>query len=133
VVRRHDVGVAKKNWRHWKRVFEYEGAVVDNPLLADEGLFNKFLHEYSVGRTIREGMRDRLRITLRDPSFKLQSLLSDRIGKLLDKQEAALRKRFGAHDPPRAILSALSKIAAFLAPDAFIAWDKYARAGLGKH
>jgi hypothetical protein len=125
-----DVRDAKENWEDWQCVFEPKGHVRNNPLLQDKKRFNKFLREYSVRRTIRRDTGDDLRKRLTSASFNIDSLVRDRSGETLTKRAYELRKSFGTHDPPRAILSAMSKIAAFLAPHAFIAWDQYARKGL---
>ena len=81
-------------------------------------------------RTIRGGTSDELRITLGSPAFELQTLLDDTSGKLFDVQESMLRARFGTLCGKRGLRSAMSKIASFLAPHAFVAWDEYARKGL---
>jgi len=125
-----DIKIASENWQQWKSVFEYEGPAANNPLLADSSTFGAFLNEYSVRRTIRGGTSDKLRITLGNPAFELQALLNDTSGKLLDARETALRAQFGTHSGKRGLRSAMSKIASFLAPHAFVAWDKYARKGL---
>jgi hypothetical protein len=121
-----DIKIAKENWEKWKSVFENEGPAADNPLLADSSTFGAFLDEYSVRRTIRRGTSDELRITLGSPTFELQALLNDTSGKLLDAREAALRAQFGTLCGKRGLRSAMSKIASFLAPHAFVAWDEYA-------
>jgi hypothetical protein len=125
-----DLEIATKNWEQWQSVFEFQGPVANNPLLADSSTFAAFLDEYSVRRTIRRGTSDKLRITLSSPAFELQALLNDTSGKLLDAGEAGLRSQFGTLSGARGLRSAMSKIAAFLAPHAFIAWDDYARKGL---
>jgi len=129
-VTQYDVEKAVVNWCCWRDVFEHTGPAADNPLLVESAKFNRFLQRYSVGRTIRAGMRDELRMGLRSPQFPLEAMLEDTTGKTLDKQELSLRKEFGTHQGRRRLLSALSKIAAFLAPHAFIAWDTDARKGL---
>jgi hypothetical protein len=60
----------------------------------------------------------------------LHDLLNDTSGKLLDARESALRAQFGTLGGKRGLRSAMSKIASFLAPHAFVAWDEYARKGL---
>jgi hypothetical protein len=127
------VDCARSNWWNWQDVFEHDGAAVDNPLLVDPARFNKFLGEYSVRRTIRKGTWDDLRKRLR--SSELTTLLEDDTGATVDKQESLLREDFGTLDKlqrPKKVLSALSKIAAFLAPHVFIAWDSSATRGLKK-
>jgi hypothetical protein len=127
-----DVSIASKNWQVWKRVFEHAGDLADNPLLTEPSAFKNFISEYSVKRTIRRGKSDELRKRLRSSGGDLHKLLDDRSGRELDTQERVLRREFGTHGGTRSILSAMSKIAAFLAPDTFTAWDQYARAGVRK-
>jgi hypothetical protein len=121
---------AKKNWLCWQDVYEHTGSAADNPLLADAATFGKFLKAYSVGRTIRGGTSGELRELLRSSQFPLQELLEDPTGATLDEQNTRLSTQFGTRDGQRGVRSALSKIAAFLAPHAFNAWDSYARKGL---
>ncbi len=128
-VTQRDIEVADHNWRAWQDVFEHVGSPQQNPLLTDAGKFADFLWEYGVGRTIRKGRHDELRRLLGSPDFPLTMLLDDASGNLLDREEAALRSRFGTLFGRRSICSALSKIAALLAPQSFSAWDKYARKG----
>jgi hypothetical protein len=125
-----DLKIARDNWENWKTVFEHQGPLADNPLLTDSSKFGAFLNEYKVRRTIRAGTSDKLRDTIKDPRFELQHLLNDTSGNLLDARESALRSQFGTQDGRRGIRSAMSKIASFLAPHAFVAWDEYARKGL---
>jgi hypothetical protein len=123
------IWTARKNWRNWKNVFEHRGAISDNPLLADPKTFRKFCAEYSVGRTIRKGTRDSLRAELAS-STRFSNAIHDKSGQALDKCESHLRKRFGTYDGTRCMISALSKVAAFVKPERFVAWDRYARKGL---
>jgi hypothetical protein len=67
---------------------------------------------------------------LRSSQFPLQELLEDAAGAILDEQEPQLRTQFGTQGGRRKLRSALSKIAAFLAPHAFNAWDTHACKGL---
>ena len=125
-----DVSIASKNWQVWKRVFEHASDPADNPLLTEACTFKNFISEYSVKRTIQGGKSDELRKRLRSSTDDLQKLLDDKSGRELDTQERVLRRDFGTHGGTRGVLSAVSKIAAFLAPDTFSAWDQYARAGV---
>jgi hypothetical protein len=56
--------------------------------------------------------------------------LEDTTGNALDRLESALRVHFGTRGGKRGVISALSKIATFVRPDRFTAWDEYARTGL---
>jgi hypothetical protein len=121
---------AAKNWRDWQNVYEHSGAARDNPLLVDATKFGQFLQTYSVNRTIRGGTSEQLRNLLRSPQFQLTTLLEDTTGAMIDEQDSMLRGQFGTRQGQRGLRSALSKIAAFLAPHAFNAWDTHAREGL---
>jgi hypothetical protein len=121
---------ARDNWLAWQNVYEHTGPAADNPLLAGAAKFDKFLKEYSVGRTIRRGTSGKLRELLRSSQFPLQELLEDPSGAILDEQDARLRAQFGTREGQHGLRSALSEIAAFLAPHVFNAWDSYARKGL---
>lgn len=127
----HDIKLAKQNWADWRDVFEFTGNPAENPLLADSQRFRKFLREYAVVRTIRSGESDHLRQHLRSDGYALSTLLNDKSGHTLDVHERELRRSFGARNGS-SILSALSKVSAFLAPHIYIAWDSYARKGLKK-
>ncbi|MGA8612839.1 MAG: hypothetical protein WB760_14305 [Xanthobacteraceae bacterium] len=121
---------ATENWLDWKNVYEHSGVPRDNPLLVDDTKFESFLIIYSVGRTIRSGTSEQLRNLLCSPQFQLTTLLDDTTGSKIDEQNSILRAQFGTHQGQRGLRSALSKIAAFLAPHAFNAWDTQARKGL---
>jgi hypothetical protein len=120
---------ARKNWQDWRDVFEYKGPVGNNPLLADSKRFTHFLNEYSVNRTIRAGKHDRFRQTLAE-SEEFSKAIQDDTGRLLDEVERHLRIHFGTHDGTKRIVSALSKVAAFVRPERFVAWDRYAKKGV---
>src|SRR5437764_7148066 len=121
MVTKADVETATRNWMNWQDVFQYFGPPLHNPLLAHETRFKDFLKEYSVHRTIRRGASDNLRLVLGSTQFPLVAMLSDATGFLLDEQEKILRAQFGTCGGKRGLISALSKIAAFLAPHDFIA------------
>jgi hypothetical protein len=121
---------AKENWLCWQNVYEHTGPAADNPLLVDAAKFGKFLKAYSVGRTVRGGTSGQLRELLRSSQFPLQELLEDATGAILDEQDTQLRTQFGTREGQHGLRSVLSKIAAFLAPHAFNAWDTDARKGL---
>jgi hypothetical protein len=127
---KQDIEIAKRNWEKWKSVFEYKGLAAHNPLLAKRSTFSDFLKEYSVNRTIRRGTSDELRIKLGSRSFDMQGMLNDTSGKVLDARESSFRAQFWTCGGKRGFLSAISKISSFLAPHAFIAWDRYGRKGL---
>jgi len=123
---------ARENWIAWRDVFEHRGPVTTNPLLADQYRFRSFLAEYYVNRTVRKGEHDKLRAEL-CKSARFQKALQDDSGRALERLEHDLRPRFGSNDKkgsPRRIVSVLSKVAAFVRPERFVAWDRFARKGL---
>lgn len=124
-----DLAVARKNWRDYKVVFEHVGEIATNPLLVDPDRFAHFLMEYKVRRTIRHGTHDKFREFLKgSPQF--EKAIHDDDGCKLDEFEEELRPHFGTSEPPRHIISVLSKVAAFVRPDRFVAWDHYAKKGV---
>jgi hypothetical protein len=130
-VKSRDVEVARHNWISWRDVFEHKDTAADNPLLSDPDRFAAFAGEYSVGRTIRAGRRNSFRIALREEGPFIAAL-QDVSGGALDLEEMRLRGRFGTREGQRGIRSALSKVAAFVSPHSFVAYDKYAATGLAK-
>ncbi|MEQ1560773.1 MAG: hypothetical protein ABL933_17800 [Methyloglobulus sp.] len=125
-----DVRRAERNWNDWISVFEHEGEVENNPLLTLPEVFNKFLAEYSVRRTIRAGTSNEFRMSLSSGGVGLADKLGDPSGKWIDNLEEILREDFGTLGGKRGMRSVISKIAAFLGPANFVAWDKYARKGI---
>jgi hypothetical protein len=124
------ISVARANWKDWRDVYEHKDSLKSNPLLAAPGsLFRAFCKEYSVYRTIRAGTHDDFRRKLVE-SRKFANAIRDRSGRGLDELERQLRSRFGTHDPPRRMISVISKVAAFVKPDQFVAWDQYAKKGV---
>jgi hypothetical protein len=122
--------IARQNWNKWRVVFEHTGSIATNPLLADPGdRFRSFLNEYSVARTIRAGTHDRFRRELAS-SREFGEAIHDDSGHALDKLEYLLRPRYGTSSSPRQIISVLSKVAAFVRPERFVAWDQYGRKGI---
>lgn len=116
-------------WHDWQDAFEHSGTIATNPILADAGRFKSFCAKWKVGRTIRKGTHDQFRSLLRD-SPEFAEAICDDTGHKLATLENTLRTDFGTDNGARHILSALSKIAAFLRPERFVAWDQYARRGL---
>jgi hypothetical protein len=125
---KESVQIARKNWGGWRDVFEHCGPLSTNPLLADPARFGSFCREYSVSRTIRRGTQNEFRLALLDP-LQLLKAIHDDSGHALDELEGNLRRRFGTHDGTRRMVSVLSKVAAFVRPERFVAWDRYARKG----
>lgn len=127
-----DIDVAKRNWLEWQDVYEHVGLPEDNILLKDNQKFRNFVEEYSISRTIRRGTRDAFQQRLCNIEFNFSSVLNDPTGVLLDNYENILRHDFGTCNGQRGLTSALSKLAAFLAPQYFVAWDTYARKGVNR-
>ena len=120
------INIARNNWSDWRDVFEHRGSVADNPLLANQKRFVHFLREYSVGRTIRAGTHEELRIKL----AASENVFLDDTGDAIDELERNLRDHFGTHDGRNRLISALSKVAAFIRPERFVACDSFAKKGL---
>jgi hypothetical protein len=123
------VNLARNNWRDWRDVFEHKGRISDNVLLKCRYRFMRFCIEYSVHRTIRSGKHDELRKTLKN-STRFRSAIRDDSGCKLVMLERQLRRRFGTKNGKNAMISAFSKLAAFVRPDGFVAWDNSAREGV---
>jgi hypothetical protein len=132
MITQDDLERAKHNWVNWSVVFEHQGPAALNPLLVNAEVFKDFLTEYSVTRTIRSGRHDSLRKTLCAQNVNLAARLNDRSGSGVDVLDDQLRPEFGTSNPARRLRSVLSKIAAFVAPHSFVAWDRYARVGLNR-
>ena len=122
------IEVARRNWKSWHDVFEY-GSDPGNPLLSDPQRFALFLREYSVRRTIRAGTHERFRQVLAVKSRELAEIKNGNAGQFIDVVEADLRADFGTCEGTRKVVSAVSKVAAFLRPDRYLAWDKYGKRG----
>jgi hypothetical protein len=123
------IKVARKNWNKWRDVFEHDGPISTSPLLADQIRFSSFCKEYSVSRTIRQGTQNQFRIALVESRQFAEAIQVDD-GKALDILEKDLRRDFGTHGGARHIVSVLSKVAAFVRPERFVAWDIYAKQGV---
>jgi hypothetical protein len=122
---------ARANWRGWRDVFEHSGPISTNPLLSRPDRFAAFCKEYSVHRTIKKGTRDEFRLQLKD-SPQFEKAIHDRTGQKLVTLEKQLRKNFGTLEGKRGMVSVLSKVAAFVRPERFVAWDKYGKRGVNR-
>ncbi len=121
---------AQKIWNDWRDVFEHTGCLNTNPILADSGRFRFFCKEWSVARTLRAQTSDGFRCWLRE-SQEFATALDDYTGCALDQLHTnVLQVRFGTRGGKRGVRSALSKVATFIRPASFTAWDKYACSGL---
>lgn len=121
---------ARGGWQEWRDVFEHGGAISGNPILADPVRFGLFCKKWSVARTIRKGRQAEFRCMLRD-SQEFATALNDRSGhELVDFERGAVRREFGTSGGTRSLVSAVSRLATFIRPESFTAWDQYARNGL---
>jgi len=122
--------LANRDYGLFRRAFEHGDDHSTNPLLTEYPLFQAFLSDYAIARTVARGKSDAFRKTLRDdPAFG--AALKDPTGRLLDQyHEQTLRPRFGTRDSQRGLLSATSKFATALVPLVFVPWDQYAKKGL---
>ena len=126
---RKALGIARKNWKKWIDVFRHNSPISTNPLLAQQKMFASFCKEYSVHRTIRGGKQNDFRRTLQEsPGFR--KAISAGCGRELDRIEGVLRKDFGTRNGRNHMIPVFSKVAAFLRPDRFVEWDRYAKNGL---
>jgi hypothetical protein len=116
------MAVAYDNWQRWRRIFEDDGYAV----LSDPSLFDIFCQKYGVGRTIQAGKRDEFRLRLLE---RMPQEIQDVSGKGIDHLDQSCRGEFGIQGA-RSLRSVISKVAAFLSPDQFMAWDIFARRGL---
>ncbi len=121
------IEIARDNWNKWRDVFEHGTPFHASPLLTDRARFAAFCREYSVGRTIRKGAQNDFRAELCESPFS--EALCDDSGAALDTVEQRMRKDFGTYGGSRRIISILSKVAALVRPERFVAWDRYAKRG----
>jgi hypothetical protein len=56
--------------------------------------------------------------------------LHDDSGRMLEELEQELRPRYGTRGGTKRIISVLSKVATFMRPERFVAWDTFARRGM---
>lgn len=123
------VKIARKNWCNWHDVFQHAGRIADNPVLADKHRFASFLADYYVGRTVRKGRHDEFRRKLAK-SRRFRNAISDNSGQALDRLEQDLKRDFGSKKGKNRLTSVLSKVSAFVRPERFVAWDRFAKRGL---
>lgn len=121
-----DVAIASRNWWCWRDAFEHVGPPHENPILTDDWRFRAFLREYGVARTIRSGQSDELRKKLANKRFPYAQLLRPS-GSGVDHHQKLLSGL--ACKDQSSLVSLVSKIAAFLEPETFSAWDQFARKG----
>jgi len=123
------IKIARGNWESWYDVYTHSGTISSNPVLADPHRFASFLREYSVGRTVLKGKHDEFRRELQgSPEF--EEAVRETTGQALDRLEGDLRPHFGSKEGKNRLISVLSKVAAFVRPERFVAWDQFAKKGL---
>ena len=115
-------------WGEYRDVFEHKGPIGANPVLADRRRSMHFCVSWGVGRTIRKGTHDRLRCWFQN-SPEFAEVIQNGTGQGLGELETVLRADFGARGGS-SLVSVVSKFAAFLRPERFVTWDRYARKGL---
>lgn len=124
--------VRTETWgEKWRDLFLYDGEIETHPVFKLK-TWNTFCVEWSVGRTIREKKRDDLRLHLAQ-SRDFEEALQDSSGKKLGQFATYLSTDYGARrngSKPAVILSAISKVATFIKPKIFVAWDTYAAKGV---
>lgn len=82
-----------------------------------------------MARTIRARTHDEFRLTL-GSSAEFAGALDDPTGSELGRLECELRVRFGTRGGTRGLVSVVSKLATFIRPERFTAWDQFAQRGL---
>jgi hypothetical protein len=117
---------ASANWYSWKDDYKSK-KIAGTPLLNSKRRFARFCKEYSVHRTIKENKQDEFRKYLKRV---IAPIVGDHSGRKLDDFECKSRSRFGSRGSKGKMLSVFSKVATFVRPEVFFAWDRYARAGL---
>jgi hypothetical protein len=126
-VNKKSVAIALANWKTWRDVYEHKEKPQHNPVLACPDRFKRFCKEYSVHRTIKRGKSDGFREHL---GRSIQKVVRDDQGHALDRFEERCRRKYGTFGGKRKMVSVISKVAAFVRPERFVAWDRYSRAGL---
>jgi len=122
---------ARFAWKDWHDFFEHQGPVCENPLLANSSRYHSFLTKWSVSRTLRSGVHEKFRETLRTSEEFLRAL-NDDSGQMLEELEHELRPEFGTRGGTKRIISVVSKVATFIRPERFVAWDTFARRGMNR-
>jgi len=126
-VNRRSVAIALGNWKAWRDVYEHDGKPQNNHVLTCPDRFKTFCKEYRVHRTIKRGTSDGFREYL---ARSIQKVVQDGTGQALDEFEKGSRRKYGTYHGRRRMISVVSKVAAFVKPVRFVAWDQYSRAGL---
>jgi len=123
------INIARKNWDNWDDEFQHGEPIDTNPVLLNPDRFANFRSEYSLNRSIWKGRHEEFRCELLKPKFG-KAIRKDDTGRAFDRLEECLRPRFGAKKGKNRLTSVLSKVAAFVKPERFVAWDRFAKTGL---
>ncbi len=130
---RDAISSASANWRNWRPCWEHEGDWREHPLLATQLWFGCFVWEYGLGRTFARNRACDLRAALRE-SQEFCAAVEHGDETQLERAAVTIPKRlYGLNeqdDVPRRLTSLTSKVATFIRPSAFMAWDTQATAGL---
>jgi hypothetical protein len=125
-----DVVAANAFWHRWGAILQHGLPYSMNPLLCDARCFADFVLSVRVGRSIRGGRRDELRLFLLSNEFPLDAVLNDKSGASIDAQDRRLCSRFGTIGFNSSIKSVLSKIMSVIKPETFVEYDTKIRRGL---
>lgn len=121
---------AEANWSNWRLCWTHQGDWRSHPILATQVWFGCFVWEYGLGRTFTRTDAAKIRKLIRESeSFK------NAVEKgCADSLQAAVSEimPLKQNGKERRNTSLITKVAAFVRPEKFIAWDTYASAGLRK-
>lgn len=117
---------AAVNWMEWQKCYEHMGAIKTNPILENEEYFTQFIQEYGLRwlGNIKEQNIFRIAIA---KSKLFENAIKTNDTRIIDRCVEKIKSRNGKHQ-----MSAISKIATFVAPGYFMPIDKYAKKGLKK-
>jgi hypothetical protein len=115
---------AAVNWLEWQDCFGHSGRLGGLPVLADDHRFGQFAHEYGLRWLGDERARSSFRRRIRRSKCFEQAVRSANPS-CLDRCIERVRSDDGSRQ-----MSAVSKLAAFAAPESFIPTDRYSRQGL---
>lgn len=112
------------NWHEWSDCFEHKGPMKDLPVFSNPTRLRNFTHEYGLRWLGDEFQRAKFAAdVLANANFikAIQQYDGIALDKVINEVHSYDNKR---HQ------SAISKLAAFAAPNYFIAYDKYSRQGM---
>jgi len=124
----HDIQIcicrAAVNWNEWQDCFEHPGDVTTLPVLSNDKRFSSFCNEYDLRWIGNDPQRKRFRKAIcksKDFVDGINGKCAECLAKAMNIVRDSNRRRQ---------MSAISKLAAFAAPDYYVAYDKYSRKGL---